>query len=314
MKRFREWWRRGWKVPDYHWVELLIMRIGLAAVAWISLVGDSTFLLHEGQPHPQGIAHWIPLSWLSDAATYGVVKWIFIGALVVYVSGQLSRIALPVATLIHVLVHTLHNSQGATHHHAQIVSLVLLAQCLTHWWPSLWSLFQRLKGSDRVSGWVWSQGRRVEQWAVWFSLQAIAATYLLAALSKLIKSKGIWAFQSHNIVVEMVKTHWQNFYSRLEHSTDPEALARMNFLLDNPNAARLILGGGLALELFAFLMLYNRATALVGGLLLISMHLGIGFLMKLHFPHNEQLLLLFAVNLPFWLFFVWWRRDRVPSS
>lgn len=300
------WLQSGWRVPAYERFEIFWMRIGLVIIAYISLVPSKSISLHTSQPHPQGIANFVPLHWLSNPSYFLIAKILLIMSGLIFIFGIKPKLCLPIITLVHTLIHTLHNSQGSTHHHAQIVTLVLLAQTLTYWWPDLVRLFTK-------KIWQWPYKRNIHQWAVYFSLQAIAGTYLLAALSKLIKSKGLWIFQSHHIVVEMQKTHWQNYYGKLEFTTKPEQLERMNFLLENPNFARLLMGSGLILEILAIFLLWNRLSALVIGAFLIALHLGIAFLMKLHFPHNEQLLFLFAINLPFWIMFLSKRNKSVNS-
>ncbi|MGI9243657.1 MAG: hypothetical protein ACR2RV_22865, partial [Verrucomicrobiales bacterium] len=72
----------------------------------------------------------------------------------------------------------------------------------------------------------------------------------------------------------------------------------------HPWLTRLMLTGGLVLELFAFLLLINRAWAAAIGISLIAMHLAIGELMGLHFPQNIQADFGMLVNAPFWIFAV----------
>ena len=61
----------------------------------------------------------------------------------------------------------------------------------------------------------------------------------------------------------------------------------------------MIFAPGFVLELFAFLILLNRRWAFGMGAALIAMHFGIGWIMRLHFPEFEVLVLLYCVNLPF---------------
>ena len=78
---------------------------------------------------------------------------------------------------------------------------------------------------------------------------------------------------------------------------------------------RWILGGGLVLEAVAFLVLRSRLWALMIGVSLIVMHRIIGHTMALHFPTNEQVDLVFLVNLPFWIVFAyaWVTKRRMEN-
>ena len=53
------------------------------------------------------------------------------------------------------------------------------------------------------------------------------------------------------------------------------------------------------LEVFAFLALYNRTTALIGGFFLLALHWGIEITMGLDFKNNSAIIWIFLINVPF---------------
>jgi hypothetical protein len=55
------------------------------------------------------------------------------------------------------------------------------------------------------------------------------------------------------------------------------------------------------LELFFFLALRNRRIAAIYALTMIAFHLSVSELMSLDFRYNVQLLFIYFVNLPFWI-------------
>ncbi len=67
-------------------------------------------------------------------------------------------------------------------------------------------------------------------------------------------------------------------------------------------------------EMLAFLALFNRRMLALWGLVLIGMHWGIEIVMKLHFAYNQQILWIFWVNVPFWIWAVAKSRSRPVSS
>src|SRR5205085_2707948 len=60
---------------------------------------------------------------------------------------------------------------------------------------------------------------------------------------------------------------------------------------------------GLLLEIGSPLMLVNRAWAAVIGGALICFHLGLDYAMGLSFIFNQWLLIIFMINLPYWIVF-----------
>jgi len=72
-------------------------------------------------------------------------------------------------------------------------------------------------------------------------------------------------------------------------------------MIDNPMITRVLMGGGLAIELFAFLALRSRLWALVAGLAIIALHWGIDISMGLFFKYHIALVIIFYLNLPYWI-------------
>jgi len=274
------------RCPKYSKLEVLCLQLGIAWIAWMSFPHDLSF---ASQAHPTGLAHFFDLSFFNRAGVAEAARWIMAGSFVIGALGILPALNFSIAALLHIAAHSFYNSQGAIHHSAQPVSLILLLHALFY----AYCFFKQSEKENRGSR------------AIFLSLQVLAACYVTAGITKLIASKGLWFWKAPNIVVEVVKTQEQNFYSKLKNTTTAAEQGRLDFLLERPAITALIMGGGLILELFAFLLLRSRFSALAMGLALLAMHLGIAFLMDLHFTHYSQLLWLLAVNPLYWLFFRW---------
>src|SRR4029434_10674829 len=108
-------------------------------------------------------------------------------------------LALPVALFVNLATNAVVNSQGAIQHAAQIVSLVLLAQTVAHFY----GLWRRRHGAE---------GTILESRGVWWSQQTIVAVYLLAGIAKLIVTKGLWIFQARWIGVSIAEAAYSTFY------------------------------------------------------------------------------------------------------
>ena len=260
---------------------------------------------------PVGVGRFIDLTFLSDPTVGVVLHWVLLVALIAYAAG----LALPVSTLtiflIHCSIFTLNNSKGAIHHGYQILSITLLAQVAVLWAPTVLRPLPRLREYLPVH----DPGLHRRDLFVFYSQVAIAGAYVIAGLSKVLRSHVRWIIESPGVAVQIVKSHSQKYYEYLAPEWADMGMTYANWITAHPWLTRLMLTSGLFLELFAFLLLINRAWAAFIGISLIMMHLAIGQLMGLHFPQNIQADFAMLVNAPYWLFAVAMlvvRRERVP--
>lgn len=271
------------------------MRLCFAGVVWWSLPHPGSMVVMDSQPYPTGLANYIDLTFFADPQVYQICYYLLCGALLSYSLGLLLPLALPAAACIHIGMITLHNSQGATHHSFQLVSLILLAQWVVCWIPWVRRLFGRppLKLPE---------GLKWRDYMAWYSLQVIAAAYVIAGVIKLINTDGRWIIDSPNLAVQMMKTNAQNYYNWLQTDAVYEQRATVaQFMIDNPNVTRLFLGTGLLIELLAFLLLVNRMWALVMGIFILALHWGIDMTMGLTFKYQMAVVAVFLINVPFWV-------------
>jgi hypothetical protein len=286
--------RKAFRIPRFGRLETVVIRIAFAAVVYQTLLTVEDVSLLNRQPSPTGIAHWIDLTWLSSEPLFEWFRCITIGALILYGFGFLMPIALPILLLGQALPLTLYYSQGAVHHDKQVVSLILLAQCLVY-----------------LGGWVsrvakrplrFPDGIRLSDAAIGYSQQVIAAVYVISGFQKIFRTRGLWPWQSNNLAVEILKTNGQKYHNYLDNAIDHERyVALAQWMADNPMLVRIGASGVLLLEVFAFLALANRTAATVFGILLIAMHQVFGVTMGLYFVPNQWCCLIFLVNVPFWL-------------
>lgn len=284
-----------WQVPKRGFWEWLFLRLCFAAVVWWSLPRMSSMVDLVEQPYPTGMAELFDLTFFSNPQVYRSCYYLFCGALIVYSAGLLLPVVIPVIASIHIGMITLYNSQGATHHAYQLISLILLAQWAVYWTPWVRRIFKR-------SPLELPDGRKWRDYAVWYSLQVIAAAYVIAGVIKLMRSKGMWFFDSPNLAVQLMKTNAQNYYDKLHTDSVFEQRAVVaQFMIDNPNITRLFLGTGLVIELVAFLLLLNRVWALLMGIFILALHWGIDMTMGLNFKYQMAVVAIFLVNAPYWM-------------
>ncbi|MEM0895287.1 MAG: hypothetical protein AAGJ79_00270 [Verrucomicrobiota bacterium] len=285
----------------YAW-EVFLMRLLFAVTIYYSLqfmlvgAGESKppeILKNHMQKHPTGLAWIFDLTWMANEGVADVLRWVLVVALVVYVSGFLLPVSTLAVFLIHNAVFTLNNSQGAIHHGYQIITLPLLAQLVVVWLPWIARL--------RKKEFTLPEGQHMRDLFVYATQLMIAAAYVLAGVAKTLRSGLHWIADSPYISVQLVKTRGQKFYEYLDPRLADMGMPYAEWMAAHPWLTRGMLTGGLLLELFAFLLLVNRAWALAFGLALILFHKCNEWLMLLHFEQNIDVCMIFLGNVPFWI-------------
>ncbi len=272
-------------IPHCAFYERLVMRALFAWLVWKATPGA---LVVNGIPAPNGIARIIDLHFLLAPQVFAVARLVLAGALVLYVARLIVWLALPVMLFVNLAANAITNSQGAIQHALQIVSLVLFAQTVSHFY----GLWRRRAGEERP---------RLEDRSIWWSQQTIVAVYLVAGITKLIVTKGLWPFQARWIGVSIAKSAYQSFYDTFDKVDLQQQLAVANFAADHGWIVALIAAAGLFLELGSPLMLVNRAWAALLGCALLGFHIGLDYSMRLTFIYNQWLLLIFMINAPYWI-------------
>lgn len=313
-------WCAGRFVPEpCHGWEWFFMRLFMALLV-ISSLQEFKLFDFDRQSEPRGLAHWFDLTFLSRPGPIDLSLWIqrinlpfggmfrlhgpgwfdtttlvslVLGTL--YVWGRGLRFTLPLLSLVHILPWTLNNSQGYTHHGSQLISLVLIVQTIVVWWPR--------SPADLP----------LRSYLVYYSRGMVAFSYVACAFTKLIKTKGLWLLKSNYICIELIKTHRLDYYGRLspELAGDPPSAT---WLLQHPMITRLAFDSGFFVELLAFVALRDRKWALIAGIVIISFHRSVWWLMRLEFASHEWLTLIYLVNLPFWCWCLCQRKNKPLST
>lgn len=273
---------------EYGAFERAAMRV-LFAIVVVRHVPAS--LAHLKITLPNGLARLVDLHFLLDPDVFAIGRYLLWAALILYVLRIGWSIALPYMTAFSIAVGSVNNSHGAISHYLQIVSLVLCAQTAAHFY----SLFRRNRERHPAAA------ARREQRVIYWSQQAIVATYLVSALTKLIRTSGMWFFQSPLIALQIIKTNDQDRYDNLGAGSYESAAAIAEWMVQHPLITGTALSTGLLLELIAPVALFGRVFAAGYGLSLLLFHTAVHRVMKLHFLFNEYLIWIYLVNVPFWL-------------
>ncbi len=267
--------------------EVLVLRFAIAFIAWGTFYGDSAF---TSQPHPNGIAIWFDLTFLSEDQVEGPLRELARWSLVAWVLGVPAVLSLLVPTFVGIGLFTLKNSQGAIGHSFQVVHLGLLAV----WAAGLWRVVARWRKRELPHG--FTPGQLELDWA----RQALAAGYVVSAITKLVNSSGLWFRDSHYFALHLIKNNDMKFYGTLE--TGAQQLEWLpQVMMQHPMLSQLFFGLALPLELFAFLGCRNRKMALGFGIGLVAFHYSVKQLTQLDFVLNVQLLWVLMIHPLWWI-------------
>ena len=256
--------------------EMFLMRLAILWPCW-SLVERQVVAV---QPTPNGLAHFVDLTFLARPEVQSGVVIAFFIAAIFYVIDRWALPALGIITALLIAKGTLINSQGAINHSLQLLVLVLLAQ---------WIVKLALRRAPRNE----RQAREIH-----WSKIVIAASYVSSAFVKLFASNVFWVARVPYLALQIIKSNLQSYYTDLEPMATGWVAEFPYWVASHPNLARLFFSGGLLLELGAFLALINRRWALGIGLLILLFHESISFLMSIDFKNHVWLVLIFFINLP----------------
>lgn len=289
---------RIWKFLFAHepmrhaWWELAVMRLGVAMVTWSAL--KFLPMPYGSQPVPHGLAALgVDFTWLSDPAVVKWTLWMNAASLVLYVAGVWPALTLAAPLVAIVGQGVLSNSQGAIHHTSQVIGMALLAG----WLAGVWTLLSRR----------WSRplpyGLNAQQLGMDWMRQLLMAGYVVSAVMKLVESGGEWLGNTPYFGLQIEKSTGMAFYANLEPPGNAAWLAQ--YFIDHPVIAKITIGLGLPLELFAFVALLNRRMALLMGAALYGFHMIITEVMHLGFAYNRWLLLWLFINPVWWMVWLW---------
>lgn len=294
----------------YAW-EWLIVRLVFAPLVWAATWQNQWLPMKVSiapfaeLKDPNGLALWFDLSWWANPTATAIGVCLFLGLSLLYISGRLPLLATGGLFLIHAMVGSIHNSPRGHHHATQVVGLILMGQFAFFLWRFLRRRFfqKRAKALSPAD-----EGSAIATGAITVSMQMMCAGYVVSAISKWINSGGgwfpgaKWVAQVPDIIVQFSKNEAQAYYDTLLPPANQMNQWTIDFVSDHPNVAMAVFGAGFYLELLSFLALLNRRLAFVIGLGLFAMHSMISEIMRLNFVYFKIILLLFFINLPFWLY------------
>ncbi|MBS1625098.1 MAG: hypothetical protein JST83_13815 [Bacteroidetes bacterium] len=267
-------WSKIWS-RQYGDTEWLCLKVSFAI--WYYLQATAMLFQYASAPYPSGILSFSGTYYLMLVPVKIAIAIILFALMALYVLEIRIALVTLVIFVLSIFIFAIGESNGVMGRDG-LMSLTWVGQSLAY------MLYNAGSAPDL-------RRNRFQ-----FPLQAIAAVYTLAAISKLVASPLHWVSDSPYLTLQIIKSFDYAYYTSGDPSLHAAGIARAQFILQHPQLTKLLLAGSLLLELCAFVLLTGRRPALIYALLLLSMHLGITYFMNIFFPHISIPTLLFAVN------------------
>ncbi len=233
---------------------------------------------YHAQPFAMGLCRYVDCSQIAFFPLNALVGLVLFILAICYLLEKQMLLSTFGLFLISMLVLSLDESNGNPAENG-IITMLFFAQFAAY-------LIHALVSDSNLSG------HRVN-----FSLQIVAAVYVLSGLSKVIHSGLYWfTYDAPRFTLEIMRVYYSQYASAGAEHFISKGYAFANFLLAHPLLLQTLLLGALLLELGSFLILINRRVAFVYGMLLLLLHAGIYWAMHITFPTIMFPMLAVAVN------------------
>ena len=185
----------------------------------------------DSQSVPVGLAKFFDLTWAASPGFASFAPYLFYTALLAYVIGRFQAISITILLGLLTIYGTLENSQGAIHHTGQIVGYALFGQLL-------YFLFARFRKDDNEAPGTLPRPAQA-------ALQAVAAAYVVSAISKLLRSGFGWVSEVPNISLQLEKNRLAETYNTLVPPPEVASSLILDLVNKSPFFAKTFFGAGL---------------------------------------------------------------------
>jgi len=264
---------------NYTKIEWKFMKISLV-IFWLGLI-SITLIEYSSLPMPVGVLEFLTANTNISLAFKSICLIVTIIALYFYINEKHMLWAILFLFIISVLVFTIEESNGIFRRNG-LFSFVFFAQFFAY-------VLNLIKIDSNI-----------EKNRVQFSVQVIAVGYTLSAFSKLNVSGLNWVLDSRKMPLQIMKSFFYSYVNEGDFNYIHKAHEAINSFNHNIYLIYFLLGFSLALEFFALISILSKKHALVFGLLLLLMHIGIFIYMNISILGIIYPMLVFMLN-PFYI-------------
>ena len=264
---------------NYTKIEWKFMKVSLVVFWFVSI--SKTLIECSSLPMPVGVIGFLPANTNISLAFKSICLIATIIVLYFYIIEKKMVLSTFFLFIVSVLIFTIEESNGIFQRNG-LFSFVFFAQFLAY--------FFNFKNINL----------NIEKNRVQFSVQVIAIGYTLSAFSKLNVSGLNWVLDSKKMPLQIMKSFYNSYVDEGNFNYIQKAHEVINSFNNNIYIIYFLLGFSLALEFFALISILSKKHALVFGLLLLLMHIGIFIYMNISILGIIYPMLVFMLN-PFYM-------------
>lgn len=266
---------------SYTHLEWKFLKITLV-VFWLILI-FKTLMQYYFIPMPTGVLCFLKPNTTVDNLLKSLCLVIAIIAVYFYINDKLMILATLILFFISVFVFTIEESNGILKRNG-LFSFIFFAQFLAY------AIHQKYFDSN------------IEKNRVQFSVQVIAIGYTLSGLSKLYVSGFNWILDAKKMPLQIMKSFSYSYVDEGNYYYVEKGNEIINSFNNNLYIIYFLLGFSLFLELSALISILSKKHALVIGLLLLTMHIGIFIYMNITIVGIIYPMLIVMLN-PFYIIY-----------
>lgn len=260
---------------NYSQIEWVFMKFSMAYL-WLSAI----FLVmrkFQSVPMPVGLCKWLPCHLMLEFPLQKVVLYLSVIIAWLYILEIKMLWTTLSMFIISMLVFTIEESNGILERRG-LLTFIFVAQFVAY----LMSVF--------------NEKSNVKQNRVQFSVQVVAAGYVLAGLSKLFQSGLGWVTDGPKIVLQILKSHYYTYVDLGNEKWLIKGNQIVDFINNNTELLIVLLFFSLLIELLAFLAIFSKKHTIIYGFLLLSMHVGIYVVLEIAIVSIIFPMLIFMIN------------------
>lgn len=266
---------RSFEYSENEWrlIKLFTGIIWLLEICRVLLLNNYTTA-----PYPEGIFRLADLSFISTSPFQYLLVVIAVAGVIMYVAEKRMIATLLLLSFTSLAVFTLERSNSVKSR-SELLSLIFLVQLAAY-----------------IKTRFFTKEETAHNTAVFYSIQMVAAAYVMSAISKLLNSGLDWILQSQNFVVQITKISeqiWIEFGLDISRHTQWVT----GVLLSHSHATHLFFAIALAVELLAFVACFSKTSARRYGWMLLALHLGMFLLIGIVIPVFVLLVLIYLLNI-----------------
>jgi len=219
----------------------------LSIIFWL-LLTIPILLKYHNQPQPEGICNYINCAFFSSSSfTYFTFGFLLIVSLL-YLLERFMLLSIFLIAVLSVIIFSLEISNAGHSSRTEIVSMLFIIQFIAYLRYSL--------GGNKFK-----EETTAYNVAMMYSIQIIAAAYIISGISKLGESGIGWVTEAQNISVRILRSYSSRAVDLDDSNLEQRGRNLAAFVLQHQTLIKIGFAGALFAEICAFIAMFGKRHA-----------------------------------------------------